>query len=139
MSEQQNTALVQSLYAAFAKGDVQTILDNLTSDVEWTLEGPSILPFAGKRHGVAEVKKFFEALAGTQTNMKLTPQQFVAQGEMVAIIGRYSATVTATGKGFDGPLAHFFTIRAGKVVRFIDVADTAAMVDAYQSASAAGR
>ena len=139
MSEQQNTELVQSLYAAFAKGDVQTILDHLTSDVEWILEGPSILPFSGKRHGIAEVKQFFEALAGTQTNMKLTPQQFVAQGDMVAMVGRYSGTVTATGKSFDGPLAHFFTIRGGKCVRFVDVADTAGMADAYQSTSAAAR
>ncbi len=51
MNEQQNTVLIQKIYAAFARGDIQTILDNLTSDVEWTLEGPAIIPFAGKRNG----------------------------------------------------------------------------------------
>jgi uncharacterized protein len=139
MTEQGNTALIQKLYAAFAKGDVQTILDNCTDDVEWTLEAPEIVPFAGKRRGVAEVKQFFQALATTQANQKLTIETFVAQGDHVATLGRYAGMVPATGKSFDTAVAHFFTIRNGKVSRFVDVGDTAAMADSYTNASAAGR
>jgi ketosteroid isomerase-like protein len=47
--------------------------------------------------------------------------------------------VTATGKSFDSPVAHFFTFRGGKISRFVDVVDTAAMADAYRAASAAAR
>jgi ketosteroid isomerase-like protein len=139
MSEQQNVALIQSVYDAFGRGDIQFILNNLTDDVEWTLEGPSIIPFAGKRKGHAQVKQFFEALATTQTHQKLTMEPLIAQGDKVAGIGRYAATVTATGKSFDGHVSHFFTVRGGKIARFVDVADTAAMADAYRAASAAAR
>jgi ketosteroid isomerase-like protein len=137
MSEQQNTALIQKLYDAFAQGDVQTILDNLTDDVEWTLEGPSIIPFAGKRKGPSQVLGFFQALAGTQQNMKLTTDVWAAQGDVVATLGRYSGTVTATGKSFDTAVAHFFTIRGGKVSRFVDVGDTAQFAEAYTGGAAA--
>jgi ketosteroid isomerase-like protein len=137
MNEQQNTALIQKLYAAFAKGDVQTILDQLTEDVDWTLEGPDVIPFAGKRKGVAQVKKFFEALATTQTGQKLTIDTFVAQGDQVATVGRYAFTVKANGRKVDSPVGHFFTIRNGKVSHFVDMADTAAVADAYRAASAA--
>jgi ketosteroid isomerase-like protein len=65
MNEQNNKALVEKMYAAFGRGDVRTILDHLTPNVEWTLEGPSVIPFAGKRIGPAQVHKFFEALATT--------------------------------------------------------------------------
>jgi ketosteroid isomerase-like protein len=139
MNEQQNTALVQKLYDSFGKGDLQTILNSLAEDVEWTLEGPEIIPFAGKRKGVAEVTKFFEALATTVKESKLTTEQFVAQGDVVATLGRFAGTVKATGKSLEAPVAHFFTIRNGKVSRFVDLTNTAAIAAAYQSASAASK
>jgi len=139
MNEQQNTALIQTLYDAFARGDIQGILDNLTDDVQWGLEGPAIIPFAGRRTGQAEVQGFFEALATTQRDMKLNTERFVAQSNLVATIGRYSGTVTATGKSFDVAVAHFFEIRDGKVARFVDFGDTAAFADAYTQASAAAQ
>ena len=139
MNEQKNQALIQALYDAFGRGDVQTILNNLTGDVEWTMEGPAIIPFAGARKGPGEVLGFFEALATTQTGQKLTIDYFVAQGDKVSSIGRYAGTVIATGKSFDTAVAHFFAIRDGKVSSFIDIGDTAALVEAYTQTSAAGR
>jgi len=139
MSEQQNAALIQSLYDAFSRGDLPFILDRLTEDVEWTLEGPSIIPYAGKRKGIAQVKEFFEALVGTQTNMILTMGPLMAQGDQVSGLGRYAATVVATGRSFDTPVGHFFTVRDGKISRFVDLVDTAANADAYRAASAAAR
>jgi|SRR5579872_3165928 len=137
MSEQQNTALIQGLYDAFGRGDIQHILDSLADDVEWTFEGPSIIPFTGARKGRAEVLGFFQALGATQTNQQLTTGVWCAQGDTVATLGRYAGTVTATGKSFDTAVAHFFTIRGGKIARFVDVGDTAAFEDAYTATSSA--
>lgn len=139
MNEQQNTALIQKLYDAFGRGDIETILNNLTDDVRWGLEGPAIIPFAGRRTGKSQVRGFFDALATTQRDVKLTIEHFVAQGNMVASIGRYSGTVTTTGKKFDDALAHFFEFRDGKVARFVDFTDTASVADSYTHASAATR
>ena len=137
MSEQQNIEFVQSLYQAFGRGDVPFILSRLADDVDWIFEGPAILPFAGKRRGPAQVMQFFQALATTQTNQKLTMETLVGQGDVVVGIGRYAATVKATGKSFDARVAHYFVIANGKVTRFEDIVDTAAMADAYAGASAA--
>jgi len=139
MSEQQNAALIQKLYDAFGRGDIQTILDNLNPDVDWVMEGPETVPFTGKRKGLAEVTGFFDALANTQSDQKLTTERFVAQGDTVATLGRYAGTVNATGKNFDTRVAHFFIVRNGKVARFDDVGDTAALQEAYTKASAAGK
>lgn len=141
MNEQQNVALVKEMYAAFGRGDVQAIIKHLTDDIEWTLEAPDTIPFAGKKVGPAAVLGFFQTLGTTQDNPKLTTDEFIAQGDKVATTGRYSATVKATGKRFDCAVAHIFTIRNGKVGRFQDFLDTAQMADAYtpKSASAAIR
>src|SRR5881394_2774369 len=98
MTEQDNTALVQKLYAAFGRGDVQTVLNHLTDDVQWRLDAPAVIPFAGARKGRAEVQGFFEALGSTVQNPKLTVEHLVAQGNLVATIGRFGGTVAATGK-----------------------------------------
>jgi ketosteroid isomerase-like protein len=139
MNEQQNVALIQKLYSAFSRGDIQTILDNVTPDVEWILEGPEIIPFAGKRTGPDQVRGFFTALGSTQSDQKLTIDDYIAQGDKVAAVGRYSAVVTATGKKLNSAAAHIFTIRDGKVSRFLDFGDTAQAADAYTTTRAASR
>lgn len=137
---EQNTALVQKMYAAFGRGDVQTILASLAPDVVWTLEGPSTIPYAGRKVGPDQVRTFFDSLSTTQDHHNLTVEGYVAQGDKVVAYGRYAARVKSTGKSMDGGFAHVFTIRDGRVTGFLDYADTAQMADAYSSsASAAGR
>ena len=140
MSEQQNVQFVQSMYDAFSRGDIQKIVEHLADDVEWSAEGPASVAYFRNMRGPAEVQsKFFGGIARTQEEMKLTMTDFVAQGDRVATFGRYSARVKATGKRFDAPLAHLFVIRDGKVKRFVNLGDTAAVEAAYGGAAAAAR
>ena len=140
MSEQQNAELIQSLYDAFARGDIGYVVSRLAPDVDWIVEGASIVPYAGKHKGSQQVlQNFFGPLGNGETNRKLTMQPLIAQGDQVAGIGRYTATVIATGKTYDGAIAHFFTVRDGKVTRLHEVLDSAPIADAYRgAASAAG-
>jgi uncharacterized protein len=111
MNEQENIALVKKLYDAFGRGDIQTILDHVTDDVKWSNPGPSSVPYFGDRTGRAQMREFFDRLVGTQENAKLTIDQYIAQGDAVATLGRYTGNVKATGKPFDSLVGHFFTIR----------------------------
>ncbi len=58
-TEQQNADVVQRNYAAVSRGDIPALLDLLTEDVEWTFQGPPVIPFAGTRHGREAVEEFF--------------------------------------------------------------------------------
>ncbi len=136
MSEQQNTALIESLYAAFARGDVGFILDRVTVDTVWIAEGPAAIPYCGQHHGQDGVLKFFQALGGTLENISLTTEHFAATGDIVMSLGRFSGIVRATGQSFDIPAAHCFQIRDGKVAKFVDVIETASVGVAYTSLSA---
>ena len=51
MSDKTNADVVQQAYAAFGQGDIPAFLSLLADDVEWTLQGPSVIPYAGTRHG----------------------------------------------------------------------------------------
>jgi ketosteroid isomerase-like protein len=139
MIESYNSTLIRTVYAAFGRGDIEAILEHLSPNVEWTLNGPSVIPYSGRKVGPSQVRKFFETLANTQAHQTLTIDEYIAQGEHVATVGRYTAVVKATGKRIDGAVAHVFTIRNGKITRFLDFVDTAQMADAYRATAAASR
>jgi uncharacterized protein len=63
------------------------------------------------------------------------PKEFVASGDKVVALGHYTAT-TPTGGSFDSDFAMVFTLRNGKVVRFQEFSDSAAINAAYAGARA---
>lgn len=138
MSEHSNLGLIRKLYAAFASGDVQTILNNVAPDAEWINHGPASIPYAGTRKGVAQIREFFQAIAESTTGAKVTPIDFVEQGNAVVATARYTATVRGTGAQIDTPVAHLFTVRNGQVVRWEGFSDTAHVAECHRGRAAAG-
>ena len=135
---EKNISLIQTVFEAFGRGDIQTILDHLDENVDWRLETTATnIPFAGVRHGKKEVLGFFEALGGTAEQHNLQISEYVADGDNVIALGRYSAVVKATAKKTDGLVALAFKVRDGKITKFVDFVDSANISAAYpQSANA---
>src|SRR5690242_11820974 len=111
MSE--NAEFIHGLYAAFARGDIATILGALAPDVDWVCEGPAQVPFCGTFRGTERVAKFFEVLATTQSGHALRIDETYAAGDQVFTINRYSCVVNATGKKVDARGFHLFTVKNG--------------------------
>ena len=139
MNEQANIALIHKMYAAFGSGDVQTILDHVAPDAEWINHGPTTIPYAGSRKGTAQIREFFQAIADSTTAGRVNARDFIARGDMVIATGRYTAKVRNTGADIDTPIAHFFTVRDGKVTRWEGYSDTAHVAEAHRGRAAAGR
>jgi uncharacterized protein len=134
MQEQQNIDLVKKLYGAFSKKDIDTIIDHLAGQLDWRFDAPSLIPYAGEHDTPDKVREgFFGPLASTQRDYALRTDEFIAQDDKVIMVGGYGATVTATGKSFDLPLVHVWTIQNGKVKRFVNFTDTAKVAEAYTS------
>ncbi len=139
MSDQENIALIRRMYQAFGAGDIQTILDSVESKAEWTNHGPATIPYAGSWAGHARIREFFKAIADSTTGGEVIPESIVATGDTVVATGRYRATVRDTGAQIDTPVAHLFTIRDGKVVKWVGFSDTARVAEAHTGKAAAGR
>ena len=134
MAEQENVTLIQKIYTAFSSGDIPTILNNVDSNAEWINHGPAAVPYMGTFTG--RITAFFQAIGDSTTEAKVTPDRFIAQGDTVVAIARYSAKVRNTGAKIDTPLAHIFTIRGGKVSSWIGFSDTAAVAAAHTGTAA---
>src|SRR5437763_12673609 len=137
MSEQENTKVVQQIYASFKSGDIQSLLALVADDIQWQLPAIENIPFAGKRQGRAQVAQFFASVADSQDVLAFEPREFTAQGDKVVAQGHYRWRVKATGREFGADWAHVFTIRDGKVVGFHEYTDSAAAAAAYQQALSA--
>jgi ketosteroid isomerase-like protein len=139
VSEQQNTTLIQQAFEAFGRGDIPAILDRCSADCEFYFPGPSTIPYTGTKKGKAEIRTYFDVLTGTQSDINLAIDKFVAQDDTVVAIGRYSAIVTATRKTIDTPIVLTFTVQDGKITRHMVLGDSAAVAESYTTAAAAAR
>ncbi len=142
MSEPDNVELVKRAYEAFNKGDIPALLDMYAEDADWVLpsiEGaPEDVPHTGSRKGRAQIGEFFVALASAEDVLDFTQQEFIAQGNKVAVQGRYKARIRATSRTLDTAYMHLFTIANGKIQEFESYFDTAAVVEGYRQSTGAG-
>ena len=134
MQEQENITVIQKLYAAFSTGDVQTILNSVGPGTEWINHGPATIPYAGNFTG--RIQAFFQANGDSTTEGKVIADKFIAQGDTVVSIARYTAKVRSTGVKIDTSVAHIFTVRNGKVTSWIGFSDTAAVAAAHTGTAA---
>ncbi len=122
MSEQ-NVDFVKSVYEAFDRGDVPAVLGAFADDVEWfEAEG---MPYGGVYHGRdAVAQNVFGPITEDVDGFTLVRENFIASGEAVAVVLRYTGTGKATGKALDVPAVHVWEIRDGKLARFQQFIDT---------------
>ena len=137
MVGQDTVQLVQQVYDAFKRGDIQGVLNLVADDVDWSHPGPpDVIPFVGHYRGRDGVAQFFARLGGAEDVEHFEPQEFFAAGDRVVALGRYRARIKATGRTNDIELVHVYTVRGGKIVSLRQYNDTAAVAEAYRGTSA---
>lgn len=130
--------VVQSMYAAFARGDISALLAKLSSEVEWRLNVdlatpgakriPNFRPFRG-REGV---RAFFSIMAEEIEFHSFRPTSFLSGGNDVVVRVEMELTVKSTGRRTQLESLHVFTFDVnGTVTRFIEYLDTLAVAYAW--------
>jgi uncharacterized protein len=126
MSTDDNLATIKEIYEAFGNGDVDSILEKLTDDVDWSAEAVSDgAPWYGQRSGKDEVAQFFAAIAGAEVVEEFTPLSFAASENEVMTMVRFRMRSDETGKEAAMNLHHYFRFRDGKVEYYRGSEDTA--------------
>jgi ketosteroid isomerase-like protein len=119
MSTDDNVKTIQSVYDAFARGDLPTILDALTDDVDWAASVESTeVPWWGERHGKEEVTRFFTELAAETEVEEFTPLEIVGDGDVVLTVVRFRVRSRSTGRRASMLLHHYWTFRDGKIASY---------------------
>jgi len=98
MSTQTNIQTVESIYAAFGRGDVPAILERLHPDVEWELDAPpSDVPWLRPGRGREAALAFFQAL-GALDFSDFRVHAVMGAGPWVVGLMRVEAVHKTTGR-----------------------------------------
>ena len=131
MSAQTNISTIEALYEAFGRGDVDTILANVTDDVDWAAEASSSdAPWYGPHKGPEEVAAFFTAFGTAMEVEEFTPLTYAGTDDEVLTLVRCSATSRQTGKRMAHHLHHYFRFRDGKISYYRGTEDSAQLAAA---------
>ena len=126
-----NGDIVRGIYAAFAKADVAAVLGTFDPGIVWN-EAEGYRFAAGNPYLGPQVilENVFLPLVTQVDGFVVTPSNVIDGGDYLAVEGRYSGTVKATGARLDAQFVHVFGLRDGKIVRFQQYTDTAQWVRA---------
>jgi len=136
MSEQQNLDVVRGMYAAFGRGDLEGMLAPLDPQVSWRTPGAPDLPTAGLRRGIPAVREFFGLLLNTFDIADFQPQDFLAAGDKVVVLGTSREGPKGSGRLVDFRWVHVFTFRNGAIVAFEEPADVSDLVREFRRSQA---
>jgi ketosteroid isomerase-like protein len=102
---------------------VPGVLGAFADDIEcYEAEG---MPYGGLYRGPEAVaQNVFAPIAEDVEGFAVTPEEFMASGDAVAVVARYTGTGKETSKRLDQTAVHVWDIRASKVARFQQFMDT---------------
>ena len=128
-----NVARLKSVYRQWheSKGaSVQAWLDIMADDVRcYSLAaGAPSAEFTAPISSKKDFERYFKGLLDGWEMIHYTTDEFVAEGDRVAVLGSTAWRNRMTGRAVDTAKADFWTFRDGKVVEFHELYDTAALL-----------
>lgn len=119
MTEQENVQIAKEGYAAFARCDIASVLSFYTADAEFISNGlAGVVPWVGTYKGTEQIAQFFAKLAVAFEYESFEVEEYLAQGNKIAVIVRSVGTYKPTGKKINNRLVHVWTMGDGKITRF---------------------
>ena len=137
MSQHDNIQAIKRGYEAFGRGDLNTLLDIFSDDIEWITPGPPELATSGRRRGRQQVAEFFRHVGELFEFHNFEPRTFVADDNHVIVLGIDEVTFRPTGARL--PVidwVHAFMFTGDKVTHFREIFDASVIVAQLEAAKA---
>jgi hypothetical protein len=124
------TDIIRSFYERLKFGDAAGALGLMATDIEWTTMWHYKVVGRGPER-VAE--GLFKPLAAEWSRFALEPDEYIADGDTVVSLGRFTGVHGTSGKTVEARYAHVWTVKDGKIARFRQYIDTLAIAEARKS------
>lgn len=139
MEVQQSVRLVQQLYQAAMEDDPAGFLALCAADAVWVYPAIEGVAWSGTWQGHEEIARWAELHDEEDEVLDLSPEEYVAQGDRVVVLGSAHMRTVATSREWETRFVHGATIQDGKIQRFEAYFDTAACMEAHGLVAAASR
>ncbi len=127
-----NLAIVNKLYDAFSRKDINSLLGLLHDDVEWGEPENPYNPAGGTRKGHAGFLEWLNIGKSAEDILLLNPQRFLTDADSVAVLGNMKCKAIRTQKIYESDFVHFIVIRDQKVWKFQEFFDTYIAGEAFR-------
>jgi uncharacterized protein len=130
--QEENIKVVQQLYDAFAKRDINAIVGMLSTDVEWGEPINPYNPAGGTRHGHEGFLEWLNIGRQSEDILVLEPRKMLVDDDSVAVVGYIKCRAIPTGKVYESDFVHLVTISKQKVTKFQEFFDTYIAGEAFR-------
>jgi ketosteroid isomerase-like protein len=128
MSEE-NVNIMRQGYEAFNRGDIEAVTSIMDPNIEWQEPDVEGLPARGTHHGPeALVNNVIGPVVETWDDFQAVAEEFLDAGERVIVLGRFRGRGKESGRTFEAPFAHVWTLRDRKAVHHRNYPDTATLL-----------
>ena len=130
MGAAENKKLIQDMFAELSKGNAPAFLNAMADNVRFTIIGTT--KYSGTFNGKQELtNKVLQPLtAQLEGGLTITPENFIADGDFVAMQARGKST-TKSGKSYNNTYCQVFHIAGGKVQEVTEYLDTELVTSAF--------
>ncbi len=126
-----NLEIIQSIYLGDAEQNAKNLQAILAAEFEW--REAAGFPYTGTFHSFEEiVKNLFAPLASEWTEFRAQAGKFYDAGETIIATGFYHGTYKKTNRAMEAAFAHVWTLKDGKIVKYIQCADTRKVWEAME-------
>lgn len=124
--------VVRHYLDTFFEGDTDKILDCLTDDVVWKVQGAANVPTIGERRGKEEVRAWAAMFPTNFEPLEFRIDRTFENGDQVVITGRVRHRVLSTGREFASDFAAICSVREGRVSAYNFLEDSYALWRSFQ-------
>ena len=128
---QEDVSAIRSFYDAFARKDLPAIFAMLHPQVEFYQS--ALLPWGGAYRGLEEAKRYFTTLVA-HVESRVDIDTIIDADEHIVAVGHSRGRIKANGNAFEVAVAHVWTMRQGKALRFENYLDIPPMLHALEGA-----
>jgi ketosteroid isomerase-like protein len=123
---QENIKLIQKIYGHFNDRQYDDIIPHFADEMTWFAADSSPLADESPYNGPAKIRErvFGRIEAGfEQLNVRID-EIFAADEGRVVVLGYYNSQLRGRDESHETQLAHIWTVRAGRAVKFQQYIDT---------------
>lgn len=128
-----NLEIIQGIYLGTAEQNAKNLEAVLAPQFEW--KEAAGFPYTGTFHTFEDVANtLFAPLASEWTGFRAEVANFYDAGQTIIATGFYHGTYKKTNRPMQAAFAHVWTLKDGKIVKYVQCADSKKVWDAMDGA-----
>ena len=114
-------SVVEEMFAAFGKGDVEKFVQTVSADTVWIYHGTQMIP-KGTYDGKEGARRFINGILDNTEIINFEPQQYIVEDNKVVVLGQEHQRVKRSGKELKQKWVQVYTVKNDLITRMEEFA-----------------